>query len=115
IFPVEARAGGVLVKHGLVEGALDLVKASGFTEAALFSDLLNEQGEFMSEEEWRRAAEAEKLPIFGLGQLVRHRLENETLVQRVAEARLPTSVAGELRSCIYKSSVHNGEHLALIK
>lgn len=115
IIPVEVRAGGVLVRSSLPEGALDLVSIAGFSEAALFSDLLDGAGEVMPVLECRKLAERLKAPFIELDQLIRYRLENETLIQRVAEAKLPTVLAGELRSCIYKSTVHSGEHLALIK
>lgn len=115
IFPVETREGGVLVKHALPEGALDLIKLSGFSDAALFSDVLNESGGFASFTEGRELAARYKIPIFTLGEIVQHRLANEKLVTRMAEAKLPTQLAGELRAYIYKSQIHRGEHLALVK
>ncbi|RIL00863.1 MAG: bifunctional 3,4-dihydroxy-2-butanone-4-phosphate synthase/GTP cyclohydrolase II, partial [Proteobacteria bacterium] len=54
-------------------------------------------------------------PLITLSALTRHRLENEALVYRAAEARLPTQLAGELRTFVYRSRLHHGEHLALVK
>ncbi len=115
IFPMETSPGGVLVKNALPEGALDLVVISGYTDAALFVDLLNENGESMTVEEQLRLAEQQRLPRIELSELVRYRLETEKLVYKVAEAKLPTQQSGELRSFIYKSRLHEGEHLALVR
>lgn len=115
IFPVEVRAGGVLVKNALPEGACDISRIAGFTDAALFLDLLDQRGEFLSEQGQIRLCSECNLPRLPLSELTRHRLSTESLVYRVAEAKLPTQLAGELRSLIYKSSIHEGEHLALIK
>lgn len=115
IFPVEVREGGILVKNALPEAALDVVKLSGGTDAAAYIDMLTENGGFYSTKDTHLIAQRHGLPVFGLDELTRHRLSTETLVHRVAEAKLPTIYAGELRSCIYKSSIHDGEHLALIK
>ena len=115
IFPVEVRPGGVLVRNAIPEGSLDIVRMAGFTEAAAFVDLLNERGEFLDKFSTEQLAIAENLPMLTLSQLIRIRLQTESLVYKVAEARLPTRLAGELRSVIYKSKVHEGENLALIK
>ena len=115
IFPIEVREGGVLVNHALPEGALDIVKHAGFTDAALFSDLLNSAGEFCNNEETSKIALENNLPVFGLGEITQHRLSSEVLISKMAEAKLPTKSAGELRAVIYKSKIHEGEHLALVK
>jgi 3,4-dihydroxy 2-butanone 4-phosphate synthase/GTP cyclohydrolase II len=115
IFPVEVRAGGVLVKNTLAEGACDATLIAGFTDAAVFLDLLDQKGDFLPTASQEAFAQRYDVPRLALSELTRYRLETETLVHRVAEAKLPTQIAGELRSLIYKSSIHEGEHLALIK
>lgn len=115
IFPVETRDGGVLVKNSLPEGALDLVQSAGYSDAALFIDLLSSAGELLSPEAQRHLADQHQIPFVTLSELVQHRLLREPLVKRVADARLPTFFAGELRSIIYKSLIGDGEHLALVK
>lgn len=115
IFPVEVREGGVLVNHALPEGALDIVKIASFTDAALFSDILNEQGELARVGEVLEIARQHSLPVFRLSEITQYRLQNEVLIERMAEAKLPTRDAGEMRAIIYKSRIHEGEHLALVK
>jgi 3,4-dihydroxy 2-butanone 4-phosphate synthase/GTP cyclohydrolase II len=115
IFPVEVRAGGVLVKNALPEGAVDIVSLAGFTGAAAFIDLLDDAGNLILGDKVDDFAHKHSLPLFRLSELTRYRLETEKVVYRVAEAKLPTKLAGELRSIIYKSTIHGGEHLALVK
>lgn len=115
IFPVAAREGGVLVRSAIPEGALDLVVVAGFNDAALFVDVLNDSGEELSVEEIENRAKEENLALFRLSEIIRHRLEHESLVERVAETRLPTKVAGEFKSLLYRSVIHDGEHIALVK
>ncbi|MEN9845555.1 MAG: hypothetical protein RIS36_702 [Pseudomonadota bacterium] len=115
IFPVETRSGGVLVKTAIPEGALDIIKMIGATDAALFVDLLDERGDLMSEQHAQELASKESLPIVTLSELIRYRLQQESLVQRVAEAMLPTTMAGEVRAVVYRSHISDIEHLALVK
>lgn len=115
IFPVSTRAGGTLVVNALPEGALDLTKLAGFTDAALLVDLLDESGNFLAPEDQVAFAAKHDLSLITLGDLIRKRLASENIVDRVAEAKLPSRYGGELRSYIYKSRLHSGEHMALVK
>jgi 3,4-dihydroxy 2-butanone 4-phosphate synthase/GTP cyclohydrolase II len=115
IFPVEVRSGGVLVKAALAEGALDIVRLAGFSDAALFVDLVGRSGDLLSASESTRFAAAHGLPVVGLSQLISYRLHREPLVTRTAEAVIPSRIAGELRGITYRSKIHDVEHIALIK
>lgn len=115
IFPVETRAGGVLVKTAIPEGALDIVKMIGATDAALFVDLLDAQGELIDEQGAEACARRENLPFIHLSELIRYRLQQEPLVARVAEAMLPTTLAGDVRAIVYRSIISDVEHVALVK
>ncbi len=115
IFPIMVRAGGVLVKNALPEAACDLVSIAGFTDAAVCIDLLDTAGALVLVEAHARFAAEHSIPRIAVSELTRYRLSTEQLVHRVAEAKLPTLLAGDLRSLIYKSSIHEGEHLALVK
>jgi 3,4-dihydroxy 2-butanone 4-phosphate synthase/GTP cyclohydrolase II len=115
IFPVATRDGGVLVKTDIPEGALDLVRLAGFTDAALYVDLLDRNGELVGADEARRISAAEGMPVTTLSELIGYRLAHESLVRRVAEATLPTTLAGEVRAIVYRSSISDVEHVALAK
>lgn len=113
IFPVRTRQGGVLVRSSLPEGALDLVRMSGFSEAAAFADVLHAKGSLASLSDLQQLSQQEEIPLFRIAEIVGERLRHEKLVYRVAEAKLPTQVAGEMISIAYRSDVYKGEHIAL--
>ena len=115
IFPVETRDGGVLVKTAIPEGALDIVTMSGATDASLYVDLLTSEGSLMNEQQARTCAEREGLPLTTLSSLIRYRLQHESLVARVAEATLPTTLAGDVKAIVYRSRMSDIEHVALVK
>lgn len=115
IFPVEARDGGVLVKAAIPEGALDVVSLAGFSDAALFIDLLDAGGELLSAPGAAQFAAAHDLPCARLSDLISYRLHRESLVTRTAEAKVPSRIAGDLQGITYRSKIHSVEHLALVK
>lgn len=115
IFPAETREGGVLVKAAIPEGSLDLVRMAGFPDAALFIDLLDRSGSISPLENAQELARQENLPIAFLSELISHRLQREPLVARVAEAIIPTRFAGDVRGIVYRSRIHDVEHIALVK
>lgn len=115
VFPIEARRGGVLVRNALPEGALDLITLMGRSDAALYMELFNDRGEFLSLDGQQALAIETGYPIIPLSSVVQYRLEHETFVERVAESLLPTREAGVMRSILYRSRYLDGEHLALVK
>lgn len=115
IFPVITRGGGVLEKSSLREAALDLVRIASMQDAAAFSDVLDEQGRLQDDRQVLALGEQHNIPVLKLSEIIRHRLEHEQLVERLASTKLPTLLGGEMRSFIYRSSLHDGEHLALVK
>jgi 3,4-dihydroxy 2-butanone 4-phosphate synthase/GTP cyclohydrolase II len=115
IFPVQTKRGGTLVRAALPEAALDIVTRAGFTDAALFVDLLTSDGELMTKERAQQWATNQGLPYFCISEIVRDRLVREPLVTRLAEALIPTKSAGEFRMIAYRSTIHDVEHVALVK
>ena len=115
IFPVVVNSGGVLVKHALAEAAYDLIRINQNDDTAVFMDLLNDTGELMNEQDQQKLSKIHKLPIITINELVLHRLKSEKIVYKVAEAKLPTAIAGELKTIAFRSLMFEGEHLALIK
>ncbi len=115
IFPVCVREGGVLVRNDLPEGALDLVRLAGFTDAAAYIPLLSGSGDLCSADELEQISSQNAIPLVHLGELIEHRLQTEQLVSRVAKAKLPTRAGGELTAYAYQSLIHSGEHIALVK
>lgn len=113
IHPLRARDGGVLTRVGHTEAAVDLARMAGCTPAGVICEILNEDGTTAKRPQLEAFAETHGLTFVTVAQLVAHRLKNERLVHRVAEARLPTD-SGEWRIVGYRNEVDEHEHVALV-
>lgn len=114
LFPLRAREGGVLVRAGHTEAALDLCHLSGTYPAAVICEVLNDEGESATLPELMTMAKTHDLKIISIEDLIRYRRQNEKLVRRIAEARLPTAF-GEFRAVAYESILDGTPYIALVK
>lgn len=115
IFPVAVKGGGVLAKTCLPEAAIDLVKINKFSDAALFVDLLTQDGELMREPDITALGSQLSIPVISISEVIHHRLAHEPLVRRISSTRLPTAAGGVLEAILYRSNLDGGEHVALVK
>ena len=115
IFPLRARDGGVLVRTGQTEGSVDIARLAGMTEAGVICEIMNEDGTMSRMPDLEKFAEEHGLKIATIADLVAYRLREDMLVQRAAEARIPTEHAGEFKAVVYTNDVDSYEHLALVK
>jgi 3,4-dihydroxy 2-butanone 4-phosphate synthase/GTP cyclohydrolase II len=113
VFPLRARQGGVLQRVGHTEAAVDLARLAGLTPAGVICEILNEDGSAARRPELERFARECDIAFITVAQLVAHRLKNERLVHRIAEARLPTE-HGTWRIVGYRNDVDPHEHVALV-
>jgi len=114
VFPIRARDGGVLVRAGHTEAVVDLAKLAGLYPAGVICEIMNEDGTMAKLPELEIMASKYDLKIITIADLIAYRLRHEKLVQKVAEAKLPTKF-GEFTVMAYKSSVDTNEHVALLK
>ncbi len=115
ILPLMALSGGVMVRIGRAEGAVDLMRSAGSASpVAALCTILREDGEAARLKELREFAALHSIPICYVKELVSHRLTNEVLVQRVSEQPFPVD-GGVLQAVIFRNIVDGREHLALIK
>jgi 3,4-dihydroxy 2-butanone 4-phosphate synthase/GTP cyclohydrolase II len=114
IFPLRAKAGGVLRRVGQTEAAVDLAKLAGLEPMGVICEILNPDGTMARRPELEKFAAEHGLRFITVAQLVAYRLTKTRLVHRIAEAELPTH-AGEFKVIGYESIVDRREHLALIK
>jgi 3,4-dihydroxy 2-butanone 4-phosphate synthase/GTP cyclohydrolase II len=114
IFPLRYREGGVLMRAGHTEAAVDLARMAGCYPAAVLCELVDEDGGMARLPELDRFAERHGLPLISIAGLIRHRRQREKLVKRVAEARIPTRW-GEFTAYAYESLLDGEQHLALVK
>ncbi len=113
IFPLRSRPGGVLQRVGQTEASVDLARLAGLIPAGVLCEVLNADGTMSRRPELERFASEHGLTFITVAQIVAHRLQNERLVHRVAEARLPTP-HGEFRIIGYSNDVDAAEHVALV-
>lgn len=114
VFPLRAKAGGVLRRVGQTEAAVDLARLAGFQSAGVICEILQEDGTMARRPELERFARKHDLRFITVAQLVSYRLKKERLVRRVAEAALPTEF-GEFKILGYESIIDGREHVALVK
>ncbi len=113
MFPLRAREGGVLARAGHTEATVDLAKLANLYPAGVICEIMNEDGSMARLPQLEVMSEKYGINIITVADLIAHRLRNERLVHRVAEAKLPTSY-GEFTAIAYKSDTDPDEHLALV-
>lgn len=113
VFPLLAKEGGVLRRAGHTEAALDLVRMAGLNPAAALCEVLDETGERASREQLAAIAREKDLKIISIEQLISHRRVSEKLINRSAEAALPTR-HGRFDIVVYGVQYESQEPIALI-
>ncbi|HEX7962784.1 MAG TPA: 3,4-dihydroxy-2-butanone-4-phosphate synthase, partial [Terriglobales bacterium] len=114
-FPLRARKGGVLVRAGQTEAAVDLARMAGMIPAGVICEIMNEDGSMARVPDLIEFCRAHNLKMLTVAELIRYRRANERYVNRVGEAILPTRF-GEFRMIAYESEVDGGEsHVALVR
>jgi 3,4-dihydroxy 2-butanone 4-phosphate synthase/GTP cyclohydrolase II len=114
IFPLQARDGGVLVRAGQTEAAVDLCRLAGLSAVGVICEITNPDGSMSRMPELKRFAKRHGLRLITVKDLIAHRMAQERLVERVATAKLPTEY-GEFTVHGYRAKVGNteAEHVAL--
>jgi len=114
IFPLQAREGGVLVRAGQTEAAVDLCRLAGLAPVGVICEMTNPDGSMSRVPELKRFARRHGLRLITVKDLIAHRMAGEKLVERVATAKLPTEY-GEFTVHGYRARVGNteAEHVAL--
>jgi 3,4-dihydroxy 2-butanone 4-phosphate synthase/GTP cyclohydrolase II len=114
IFPIRAKDGGVLVRAGHSEAAVDLARLAGLYPAGVICEVMDEDGTMKRLPQLEDMASRFDLKIITIVDLIAYRLRHEKLVQRLIEAKLPTKY-GDFEAVAYKSAVDTAEHVALVK
>lgn len=114
VFPLISKPGGVLRRVGQTEASVDLAEAAGLVPAGVICEILNEDGTMARRPQLTEFADSYELRFITTAQLVAYRLRRTRIVERLAEARLPTK-AGDFRAYVYASILDGREHLALVK
>lgn len=114
IFPLRAKSGGVLRRVGQTEASVDLARMADLPPVGVICEILNEDGTMARRHELKTFAIEHGLRFITVAQMVAYRLTKTRIIQRVAEAELPTKY-GEFHVIAYESMLDGREHLAIIK
>ena len=114
IFPLRYMEGGVLKRAGQTEASVDLTRMSGQYPAAVICEIIRDDGRMARMPDLEKFAEIHSLKIVTVADLITYRRDHEKLIERVAEAWLPTD-HGEFHVVAYRSVVDPNEHIALVK
>lgn len=113
LFPLEAKEGGVLRRAGHTETAIDLCRLAGLYPAGMLTEILDDSGDRAKRDELLKLAERFRLKIITVEELIKYRRQREKIVERVADASLPTKY-GMGRIYAYKIKYETGEPIAIV-
>jgi 3,4-dihydroxy 2-butanone 4-phosphate synthase/GTP cyclohydrolase II len=114
ISPLKARTGGVLVRAGQTEAAVDLARIAGRYPAGVICEIMNDDGSMARVPELTKFARRHKLLMITVADLIQYRMRTEALVRRVASATLPTEY-GDFHVFAYESVIDRETHVVLVK
>jgi 3,4-dihydroxy 2-butanone 4-phosphate synthase/GTP cyclohydrolase II len=114
VFPLRAKAGGVLQRAGHTEAAVDLVKLAGCRPIGVICEIMNDSGEMARLPDLLKFARKHKLKICSIEALIKFRRAKERLVERVESIQMPTDY-GDFQLTLYRSALDGQHHLALVK
>ncbi|MDQ6914931.1 MAG: bifunctional 3,4-dihydroxy-2-butanone-4-phosphate synthase/GTP cyclohydrolase II [Actinomycetota bacterium] len=114
VFPLKAKAGGVLERTGHTEAGVDLARLAGLIPAAVICEVMNDDGTMARVPDLARYCEQHGLKMITVADLIAYRRRTDKLVERVVSTKLPTAF-GEFQAVGYRSLVDNKHHVAMVK
>jgi len=114
VFPLRARSGGVLVRAGHTEAAVDLARIGGLYPGGVICEVMNEDGSMARVPELKKFARKHGLLMITIADLIRYRMRTESLVRQVAKAALPTEY-GDFTIYAYDNRIDGQTHVALVR
>lgn len=114
VFPLTARDGGVLVRAGHTEAAVDISRLAGLTPAGVICEVMNDDGSMSRLPELITFAREHGLKVGTISDLIAYRRRSESLIERVVEAPFE-SWHGDFRIAVYRNTIDGGEHVALVR
>jgi 3,4-dihydroxy 2-butanone 4-phosphate synthase/GTP cyclohydrolase II len=115
IFPLEARDGGVLVRAGHTEAAVDVSRLAGLNPSGVVCEIMNEDGTMARMPDLIKFAQYHGIKIGTIADLIAYRLRNDRIVERTLETTFRSVHGGDFRMFIYTNRVAYAEHIALVK
>ena len=115
VFPLSAQPGGVLVRAGHTEAAVDIARMAGLNPSGVICEIMNDDGTMARMPDLVKFAQTHGLKIATIADLIAYRRRNERLVERIAESTIDSRFGGEFKLLVYASRVTGREHIALVK
>lgn len=114
VFPLIAKAGGVLKRTGHTEAAVDIARMAGFYPAGMICEIMNDDGTMARVPQLMEFVKKHELKIITIADLIRYRRKNEKLVKKAASAKMPTAF-GEFQIVGFENAMNGEHHVALVK
>ncbi len=115
IFPLRAKDGGVMVRAGQTEGAVDLARLAGLIPAGVICEIMDDDGTMARMPALEKFSEKHGIGICTIADLIEYRMRTELFIRRAAETIIPTTIAGDFRAVVFENDVDNLLHIAMIK
>lgn len=115
VFPIRAKKGGVLVRTGQTEGSVDLCRIAGLTPAGVICEIMKDDGTMARMPDLEIFAHEHNIKIVTIADLIDYRMQNESLIRRMAEATIPTIFGGDFKVIVYENDADDWQHIALVK
>ena len=115
VFPLVAKDGGVLVRAGHTEAAVDLARLAGLNPAGVICEIMNDDGTMARLPDLIAFAQRHGLKIATIADLIAYRLRYDHLVKRVADTKVDSAFGGDFDLKVYATTVDPAEHVALVK
>ena len=115
VFPLEARDGGVLVRAGHTEAAIDIARLADLIPAGVICEIMNDDGTMARYDDLVAFCQRHDLRMATISDLIAYRRRTERLVEPIIESDFESRFGGRFRMIVYKNTVEYAEHIALVK
>ena len=115
VFPLVAQDGGVLVRAGHTEAAVDMARLAGLRPAGVICEIMNDDGTMARLPDLIKFAQLHGLKVATIADLIAYRRRTEKVVERILESRVNSRFGGEFKVYVYANKVNYAEHIALVR
>ena len=115
VFPLEARDGGVLVRTGHTEAAVDVARLAGLNPSGVICEIMNEDGTMARLPDLVKFAQFHGLKVATIADLIAYRLRHDSIVEKTQETTLESRYGGTFQMSVYVNRIAYAEHIALVK
>lgn len=115
VFPLVAREGGVLIRAGHTEAAVDIARLAGLYPSGVICEIMNDDGSMARLPDLVQFAQIHGLKLGTIADLIAYRRRKDTLVKRIYETDFKVANGGDFKAIVYLNTIENEEHIALVK